>query len=441
MPHARGRANDLGFLRTFIVPQKPTVRKRAELEADRVRVAHLGAQISKLERSLWVLQHAKALVQKRLDDYTYPVLTLPPEIVSEIFIHLLPTYPRLLPKKCLLPVVKLDQICRQWRQIAFWTPALWRGMSVSLPEARSRRSIGMFGLYGSLTGIPTIMEGEVHALNLLLQRSGILPLSLALVTGFVARDEMAPFIQTVSAHSTSWEHLKLFTSLNHISSIDGPLLSLRSLAMGLYDEYDRGGVGLSRTSFNSAPLLRRVMLQRYSAIYDSVLPWSQLTVLIVDEILAEDCGFVLNHTKSLVYFRLTLSGVPPSAPIASLMRLKTLVLRALVPAHPVNPVPGFVDALTLPALRRLQVSEILLCPNPHSTLRALISRSACTLQKMHILAPRPSVDPCGRYRQAWPTVLFSHGKQLLLKDIFWRSDSIAEDGDDAEDYWDDDFGL
>ncbi|KAJ7917678.1 hypothetical protein B0H13DRAFT_2657737, partial [Mycena leptocephala] len=63
------------------------------LDADRSRVADISAQILDLERSISALRIEKTQAQERLDSYKYPVLTLPNEIVSEIFIHFLPPYP------------------------------------------------------------------------------------------------------------------------------------------------------------------------------------------------------------------------------------------------------------------------------------------------------------------------------------------------------------
>ncbi|KAJ7906184.1 hypothetical protein B0H13DRAFT_2021492 [Mycena leptocephala] len=60
------------------------------LEADRNSVAAIDAEILRLERSLSGLRTAKAVLKQRLESYQYPVLTLPNEIVSEIFIHFLP---------------------------------------------------------------------------------------------------------------------------------------------------------------------------------------------------------------------------------------------------------------------------------------------------------------------------------------------------------------
>ncbi|KAJ7235301.1 hypothetical protein B0H12DRAFT_149278 [Mycena haematopus] len=57
------------------------------LEADRARVAAINAQMADLENSLSALRLEQVQVQSRLDSYKYPVLTLPNEITSEIFIH------------------------------------------------------------------------------------------------------------------------------------------------------------------------------------------------------------------------------------------------------------------------------------------------------------------------------------------------------------------
>ncbi|KAJ7769251.1 hypothetical protein B0H14DRAFT_3509476 [Mycena olivaceomarginata] len=63
------------------------------LAADRARLADLDAQILDLERSLSALRSQRQPVFERLSACTYPVLTLPNEITTEIFIHFLPNYP------------------------------------------------------------------------------------------------------------------------------------------------------------------------------------------------------------------------------------------------------------------------------------------------------------------------------------------------------------
>ncbi|KAJ7722796.1 hypothetical protein B0H16DRAFT_1737525 [Mycena metata] len=73
--------------------RQPTQSERNSLAADRAHIAVIDAKIMELKRSLSLLNKERGLLQDRLGTYTYPVLTLPDEIVSEIFIHFLPVYP------------------------------------------------------------------------------------------------------------------------------------------------------------------------------------------------------------------------------------------------------------------------------------------------------------------------------------------------------------
>ncbi|KAJ6479467.1 hypothetical protein C8R47DRAFT_1019155, partial [Mycena vitilis] len=57
-----------------------------------------------------------------------PVLTLPTETISEIFIQFFPSYPSRPPLTGNLSPRLLTQICRSWRQIALTTPSIWRAI-------------------------------------------------------------------------------------------------------------------------------------------------------------------------------------------------------------------------------------------------------------------------------------------------------------------------
>ncbi|KAJ7903835.1 hypothetical protein B0H13DRAFT_2025532, partial [Mycena leptocephala] len=114
------------------------------LDADRTRLVEIQTQILDLEHSLFssenprdlepslaTLRTEKTEVQGRLDSYIYPVLTLPNEIVSEIFVHFVPPYPQRPPLTGILSPNTLARICRQWREVALATPALWRAIRLS----------------------------------------------------------------------------------------------------------------------------------------------------------------------------------------------------------------------------------------------------------------------------------------------------------------------
>ncbi|KAJ6537117.1 hypothetical protein B0H19DRAFT_900608, partial [Mycena capillaripes] len=54
----------------------------------------------------------------------FPILSLPDEITSTIFIHCLPAHGRVRPSPRRAPLL-LAQICKLWREIALSTGQLW----------------------------------------------------------------------------------------------------------------------------------------------------------------------------------------------------------------------------------------------------------------------------------------------------------------------------
>ncbi|KAJ7238193.1 hypothetical protein C8J57DRAFT_962028, partial [Mycena rebaudengoi] len=70
--------------------------------------------------------------QSLLHDHKYPILTLPIEITSEIFIAYLPVYPEFPSITGLSSPTLLAQVCRHWRAVALDTPSLWRAIKVDI---------------------------------------------------------------------------------------------------------------------------------------------------------------------------------------------------------------------------------------------------------------------------------------------------------------------
>ncbi|KAJ7649376.1 hypothetical protein DFH06DRAFT_901717, partial [Mycena polygramma] len=60
-----------------------------------------------------------------LSQVVYPVLTLPPEILSGIFVECLPTHEHRARPFPVTPPLSLAQVCRHWRSIALLTSELW----------------------------------------------------------------------------------------------------------------------------------------------------------------------------------------------------------------------------------------------------------------------------------------------------------------------------
>ncbi|KAJ7194419.1 hypothetical protein GGX14DRAFT_318374, partial [Mycena pura] len=76
------------------------------------------------------LHRKQQKLEQRLGLVVYPVLTLPNEIVSRIFVDCLPSHGRVRPIPGTAPLV-FAQICRHWRDIALETCELWSSVDLT----------------------------------------------------------------------------------------------------------------------------------------------------------------------------------------------------------------------------------------------------------------------------------------------------------------------
>ncbi|KAJ7834603.1 hypothetical protein B0H13DRAFT_222010 [Mycena leptocephala] len=355
------------------------------LDGDRTRAVDIDAEILDLERSLFALRNEKALLQHRLDSYKYPVLTLPNEIVSEIFIHFLPIYPFCPPLTGILSPNLLTQICRRWREIALATPGLWRGIVVSdanpIPFAR-----------------------QAHMCDIWLRRSHRCPLSIQFTDSKDGKFTVPlKLIEAAGTHRERWEHLKLHLVQPHLPAIEGPMPLLRYLDLEFYYPTDS-------LVFTKVPLLRTAVLDVVAASH-VILPWPQLTSLTLRYVYLSECVPILRQTSSLLYCQLELFFVPEEDQHETDIALPCLESLAFIDAYntPVTPYPNI---LIVPALRRLEIPELFLGPQPIVALASFISKSNSKLQEVSITGDR-SV-PEDSYRKAFPRIAkFSFSGQYL----------------------------
>ncbi|KAJ7739918.1 hypothetical protein B0H16DRAFT_1424475, partial [Mycena metata] len=116
------------------------------LTADlRRRLVELNTEIVEQKRVLAALQSDRAAVEDELNaTATFPILTLPVEITTEIFILCLPTLEELREDHrvrgdaeylvTLQAPLSLATCCRLWRTIALATPSLWTTFSFFLED-------------------------------------------------------------------------------------------------------------------------------------------------------------------------------------------------------------------------------------------------------------------------------------------------------------------
>ncbi|KAJ7493153.1 hypothetical protein B0H11DRAFT_2005139, partial [Mycena galericulata] len=391
--------------------------------ADRARIAELDSEITALEHVLRKLHKQRKRVQTRLDAYKYPVLTLPNEIVSEIFNHFLPEYPLCAPAIGLLSPTQLTHICRQWRDIALSTPTLWRAISMSL--------------HGNHT-----VSSQVLLLETWLARSRSSPVSIEMM-GICDVDESAveSLIQGIVSCCNRWEQLGVITPPKFFSSFKGTMPFLRDLRIGMAQ------IGLPAANtwvntpilvFQDAPLLRKLTLLTYIPP-NLILPWAQLTHFIARGIHHIRCWVLLEHMPNLVYCRLGLlhlnHGLPPNGPVVPsgpsirgpdrhLVYLETF---ASVTLNPRQSSIALLSSFTFPALRKLRVSEDFISPDPINTLVAFVSRSGCNLQELCITGGNTSVDEYRKVLPSIPSLVVERQKRSLDS-----ASNRIEEAEDAE---------
>ncbi|KAJ7159979.1 hypothetical protein C8R43DRAFT_994014 [Mycena crocata] len=344
--------------------------------ADRAHVTDLEAQVLHLERTIHALRSDIKVTKARLDAYKYPVLTLPYDIISKIFIDFLPVYPLCPPLAGPLSPTLLTHVCRTWKEVAMSIPPLWRAISFSVWDFHLQ---------------------DIQIMESWLGRSGRCPLSVSLDL----RSGEIPVAIIAHRKRVEYAHLQFHKPAQLLSIADSmPLLQGLDISCRFS--------AAPPIVIHEVPRLRTVTLDSRDA-EAIVLPWAQLTSLTFICDFPQECARILKQTPSLVRCILSIrSNGQHQQPDIRLPRLESLTLFS--PSHTNETVEGCLDIFIVPALRSLRVQEAFLSPNPIASLESFISRSTCRLQKLRI-SERISVTK-DAWRAAFPSTKVSFPSRL-----------------------------
>ncbi|KAJ7661953.1 hypothetical protein DFH06DRAFT_1191116 [Mycena polygramma] len=372
------------------------------LHTDRARLAYLGIGTQLIDLMQPNATCASdALAQTRLGSSTYPVLTLPSEIISEIFVHFLPPYPDCPPLKGNESPTCLTQICHKWREIALATPTLWRAIPTSVFFFQRRR----------------------HIVDLWVKRSRCCPLSIQ-IQNFNQQHNQGyiPELRSIlAAHHTRLEYLELFQVALDLVPVNEPMPLLLHLDLNLVPTNEV-------FVFAPVPRLRSVVLNGAAALCVT-LPWVQLTSLALRDISPNNFSSILLQTENLVHCELGVSWNTTNAtfPDIPLLRLESLVVENTM-YYSGGSLPGHM--FIVPALLRLEIPEQILETSPIDFLRSLISKSGCNLQNVH-LTGRKCVSEKD-YLEAFPSISFSFHNPCLDEETENKSESALDSEEDFE---------
>ncbi|KAJ7494232.1 hypothetical protein B0H11DRAFT_929580 [Mycena galericulata] len=331
----------------------------------RSRLDEITERTTVLESQIALLQKERESVLKDLAAVVYPVLTLPDDITSEIFLKYV--------DDSVHGPLPLASVCRLWRVVALSTCSLWTHLS--------SRSI----FYPACVALANLLQCY-------LPRAGSLPLDLhiKLPPSSLHEPDSDTILRVLGQHSSRWRSLELIVSepLSFPSYLYGSFSSLTKFSLENYS-LDFGPTIIP--PLGDAALLREVRLEAIDLPVDwrTSLPWMQLTNLELVFSTVDQCLDILEHTPTLevLVFTSEVPGSPPDPttfPTCSLHRLHTITLASEY-GH------TLLNYLTLPALVRIDLPS--LTEECAEELEPLIARSGCAPRVLDVYLFEPDMAP------------------------------------------------
>ncbi|KAF7295671.1 F-box domain-containing protein [Mycena indigotica] len=416
----------------------------ATLLPERKRLEELEEEIIGLELRLSALRDEVFTVKQRMNNYVYPVLTLPNEIVSMIFLHYVPAYPC---RPSILgegsPIL-LTRICRHWRDIADSTPRLWCSIRLFHFQTILRPPLAS-EVPRSLKLAADRKTAQLH-LELAekwMEKSGALPLSIELG---VDVDNYGDYynlmglqleaLRLIMRYHKRWQYIQfrlpVKPALTGVAkrrdrlTITDCFPLLRELHIE-FDNYPAFLVlieapHLERATFDNTDLGPLSTLSRPPSLFNNL---TQLILLRFDLLSAV---WALRYAPCLQRCWMNVTFVIEGEDHHSdfiepvfLGQLTTLAIRLWM--GECDYMSDFLGSLRTPRLERLCIEEDFLDPDPIDTLSNLIESGSLQLKELLVITPKRTGPQYARAFSQIPRV-----RRVIDIDLSHNRDSaIAEE--------------
>ncbi|KAJ7172899.1 hypothetical protein C8R43DRAFT_1058314 [Mycena crocata] len=347
----------------------------------RSRLASLEQQIASLESQVALLHSAREQVLQDLAGVVYPVLEIPTEITSEIFLHCVLSHEYHVGQN--IAPLTLASVCRRWRAVALSTCRLWTQLNFGRQWTSSPHSNTGWN-YCTPTGVANRLEYWVP-------RAAGIPIDLHIQLPPSPSPESDNILRIVGQHTSRWRNLELTSngSITFPSDVEGPFSALRKI---LLRSYPSAGGFTTIPSLCACPQLREAYLEGVELTnWRHSLPWIQLTKLELWYHAVGECVDMLAHTPNLEILSFTTESddlnYPPTASVRTphtLHRLHTLHIGS-------ESSPELMEYVIAPSLKHLRLNWLTM--RCSGQLRRLIARSGCLLRTLALYVYYPDLAP------------------------------------------------
>ncbi|KAJ7620091.1 hypothetical protein FB45DRAFT_1094049 [Roridomyces roridus] len=275
----------------------------------RARLFAVEAEISEHRRHLKELESHRRSILDELGRIVYPVLSLPNEITTEIFLQSLPNLPGPHPNVHCFPLTPLS-VCRAWRALAISTPRLWVRLGLNLCSARLRTHLSeivddWFSRAGS------------HLSTLIVRAHNW-------KKGDAISDAVRPILHRHGLRLQAVDFQMTEEQYNMLADVvQFPLLEDVTLDLADYWEYIDSNIRL----FSDTPRLTRLTLGRGVLPHRIHLPYQQLDKLVIKyQIALEGISDVLRDAANLRHLHCSLFEPENASTRVEHLNLRTLTL-------------------------------------------------------------------------------------------------------------------
>jgi len=242
----------LGARGAYVASESQVQLIRDTISSAQADISQLNGEIHRLKALLDSLIHKRDTLQTYTHSHTAliaPIGRLPPEILSEIFLHCQDEQD---PRKVRLNKVPLllGSVCSRWRTIALSTAQLWASFALTIGSAHLR--------------------SDVMLAKAWLARAGTCSLTIRLACGDYGRGSLKPLMDVFLLHCERWYDIHLSLPVR----ILGFFVPAKNHLPQLHKLYIGGELKTQTLDiFEFAPQLRSVQLDLTIPSFMVKVPW------------------------------------------------------------------------------------------------------------------------------------------------------------------------